>query len=140
MDRYDLSEIDLSEGEQRIRLRRGAHRPASAPAASTSPPPVPVSVPVPQAASPEPEKPVKKLIEIKSQAVGTFYAQREPGAPPFVTVGSRVGPTTVVCIIEAMKVMNEIQAECNGVIQEICVNNKDFVDYNTVLYRVDPAG
>jgi acetyl-CoA carboxylase biotin carboxyl carrier protein len=102
---------------------------------------VPAPAPAP-AATPAPavDKPGKKLLEIKSPGVGTFYAQREPGAAPFVTVGSRVTPTTVVCIIEAMKVYNDIQAECAGVIAEVCINNGDFVEFNTVLFRVDPAG
>jgi acetyl-CoA carboxylase biotin carboxyl carrier protein len=137
MSQHDLSEIDLTEGDLRIRLRRGTRvkLPSALPPAAT-----PAAAPAPAPATAPPEKPAKKLLEIKSQAVGTFYAQREPGAPPFVTVGSRVTPTTVVCIIEAMKVMNEIQAECSGVIGEVCVNNGDFVEWNTVLFRVDPAG
>jgi len=140
MSRHDLSEIDLHEGDQRIRLRRGT-RAKSAPApvalapGSTSAPalgPAPVEK--------APEKPAKKLIEIKSQVVGTVYAQKEPGAPPFVTVGSRVTPDTTVCIVLAMKVHNEIQAGCSGVIAEVLINNDDFVDYGTVLFRVDPTG
>ena len=137
MSRHDLSEIDLTEGNLRIRLRRGTRvRMAEAPAAA-APVPAP-SIPAP--APPAVEKPAKKLHEIKSQAVGTFYAQKEPGAPPYVTVGSRVTPTTPVCQIEAMKVFQEVLAECSGVIAEICVANKDFVDFGTVLFRVDPAG
>jgi acetyl-CoA carboxylase biotin carboxyl carrier protein len=79
-------------------------------------------------------------MEIKSPTVGVFYAQREPGSPPFVTVGSRVTPTTVVGLIEAMKVYSDIQAGCSGVIAEVCVENKEPVEYNTVLFRVDPSG
>jgi acetyl-CoA carboxylase biotin carboxyl carrier protein len=72
--------------------------------------------------------------------VGTFYAQPSPEAPPYVSVGSRVTPTTVVCQIEAMKIFNEIMAECSGVIREILVKNKEPVEYGTVLFRVDPNG
>jgi acetyl-CoA carboxylase biotin carboxyl carrier protein len=147
MSQHDLSEIDLSEGEQRIRLRRGARvvnaPPVVLPAAlpQTAPAPGPPAPAAQASAAPAAaEKAAKKLLEIKSPSVGTFYAQREPGAPPFVTVGSRVSPTTVVCIIEAMKVYNDIQADCAGVIAEVCVNNGDFVEFNTVLFRVDPAG
>ncbi len=144
MDRHDLSEIDLSEGDRRIRLRRGARvvnapsvvLPAAVPhAGSPSSPPGAAAT-----AANQPPAAAKKLLEIKSPSVGTFYAQREPGAPPFVTVGSRVSPSTVVCIIEAMKVYNDIQADCSGVIAESCVNNGDSVEFNTVLFRVDPAG
>jgi acetyl-CoA carboxylase biotin carboxyl carrier protein len=138
MRRHDLSEIDLHEGDQRIRLRRGGPPMAMSGPSGTAPPSRP---PVEQAAPVPVEKPApaRKLTEIKSLTVGTFYAQKEPGAPPYVTVGSRVAPTTVVCIIEAMKVMNEIQAECAGVIEEIVVNNGDFVEYGTVLFRVNPS-
>jgi acetyl-CoA carboxylase biotin carboxyl carrier protein len=137
MSRHDLSEIDLQEGEQRIRLRRGGKEAPAAAAAGPAFEPVPR--PAPNAAA-APEQPARKLVEIKSPAVGTFYAQREPGAAPFVSVGSRVQPNTIVCIIEAMKVMNDITAGCSGVIAEVCVNNKDFVEYGSVLFRVDPAG
>jgi acetyl-CoA carboxylase biotin carboxyl carrier protein len=141
MGQHDLSEIDLTEGDRRIRLRRGARV-----VGAVLPNPHPTQLhaqPAAQATLPAtaaPEKPAKKLLEIKSPTVGTFYAQREPGAPPLVTVGSRVSPTTVVCLIEAMKVYNDVQAECSGVIAEVCVNNKDFVEFNTVLFRVDPTG
>ena len=137
MGRQDLSEIDLQEGDKRIRLRRGA-RPAPAAAA-----PAPAQEPAPRReAAPAPaasEAPAKKLVEIKSPTIGTFYAAREPGAPSFVTEGSRVTPDTVVCLIEAMKVFNEIPAGCSGVVREVLVKDKDFVEYNTVLFRVDPT-
>jgi acetyl-CoA carboxylase biotin carboxyl carrier protein len=142
MSRHDLSEIDLSWGDERIRLRRGPRVVStSAPVVAAAPvsaaPTAPVAASTPPAA--QAEKPAKKLIEIKSPTVGTFYAQREPGTPPFVSVGSRVTPATVVCLIEAMKVFNDVTADCTGVIAEVCVNNKDFVEYNTVLFRVDPT-
>jgi acetyl-CoA carboxylase biotin carboxyl carrier protein len=146
MSRHDLSEIDLHWGDERIRLRRGGQV-VSAPAVAVAPPaPVAASLPAAHAAGslapapPAAAPPAKKLVEIKSPTVGTFYAQREPGQPPFVTVGSRVTPATVVCLIEAMKVFNDVTADCAGVIREVCVNNKDFVEYNTVLFRVDPEG
>ena len=140
MGTYDLSEINLAEGDQRIRIRRGprviqtaspivSHAVPAAPATPATPTPAPAT-----------EKPATKLIDIKSPAVGTFYTQRDPGSPPFVTVGSRVNPTTVVCLIEAMKVYNDIPAEVSGVIREVCVKNKESVEFNTVLFRVDPAG
>jgi acetyl-CoA carboxylase biotin carboxyl carrier protein len=139
MKRHDLSEIDLQEGDQRIRLRRGGRVvsdsrsvPAGPPPSASEPTPSPVVVPA--------AAPAKRLLDIKSEAVGVFYAQREPGAPPFVALGSRVNPATVVCIIEAMKVYNDIQAGCSGVIAEILVKDKEFVEFGTVLFRVDPTG
>jgi acetyl-CoA carboxylase biotin carboxyl carrier protein len=139
MKKHDLSEIDLRQGEQRICLRRGgfAAPPVALPTVEEKP--APASLPPPKAAqTPPPSAPSPQLIEIKSPTVGTFYAQEKPSAPPYVTVGSRVTPTTVVCQIEAMKIFNEITADCSGVIVEVCVANKEFVEYGTVLFRVDP--
>lgn len=139
MSRHDLSEIDLREGEQRIRLRRGTRLRSTPPPALTPTAATPTPAPQTQAAAPA-EPTGKKLHEIKSPAVGTFYAQKEPGAPPYVTVGSRVSPDTVVCQIEAMKLFNEITADCSGVIVEAVAQNKQFVEYGTVLFRVDLTG
>jgi acetyl-CoA carboxylase biotin carboxyl carrier protein len=142
MSRHDLSEIDLRNGEMRIRLLRGRGHTG----VSLGPLPAPAPLPAPTAnavaappAPAAPAAPAKKLIEIKSPAVGTFYAQEKEGAPPYVTVGSRVSPSTVVCIIEAMKVFNEVTADCSGVIAEIVAENKQFVEFGTVLFRVDPT-
>ncbi len=138
MSKHDLSEIDLRDGEQRICLRRGGVAPqAASTPAELQAPAVVNPAPRPMEAPPPPP-PARNLIEIKSPAVGTFYAQEKPGAPPYVTVGSRVTPTTVVCQIEAMKIFNEIQAECSGVIREVLVKDKEFVEFGTVLFRVDP--
>jgi acetyl-CoA carboxylase biotin carboxyl carrier protein len=142
MVRHDLSEIDLQEGDLSIRLRRGQRikgvslpLPTALPAAESPPP----TVPKEPAATPKPEEPARKLLEIKSPTVGTFYAQKEPGSPPFVSVGSKVTPDTVVCIIEAMKLFNEIPADCTGTIVEVVATNKQPVEYGTVLFRVDPS-
>jgi acetyl-CoA carboxylase biotin carboxyl carrier protein len=72
--------------------------------------------------------------------VGTFYSQPEPGAEPYVRVGSRISSGQTVCIIEAMKIMNEIEAELGGVVREVCVDDASPVEYGQVLYRVDPNG
>jgi acetyl-CoA carboxylase biotin carboxyl carrier protein len=140
MSENDLSEIDLSEGDRRIRLRRGARVVAAAAPAAAVPAASPAAAaPAAPARPAEAEKPARKLHEIKSPTVGVFYAQREPGTPPFVTVGSRVNPSTVVGLIEAMKVYSDIPADCSGVIAEVCVKDKQPVEYNTVLFRVDPS-
>jgi acetyl-CoA carboxylase biotin carboxyl carrier protein len=78
------------------------------------------------------------LLEIKSPMVGTFYKSPEPGAESYVKNGTRVAPGQVVCIIEAMKIMNEIESEVQGVIREICVENAQPVEFGQVLFRVDP--
>jgi len=80
------------------------------------------------------------LKEIKSPMVGTFYRAPEPGAEPYVKVGSRVSTGQTVCIIEAMKIMNEIEAEVTGVVKEVCLEDASPVEFGTVLYRVDPNG
>src|SRR5262249_3465710 len=82
----------------------------------------------------------KEYKAIKSPTPGTFYAAASPDAEPFVRVGSRVSNDTVVCIIEAMKIFNEITADTSGVIAEILVQNQQAVEYGQVLFKVDPAG
>ncbi len=137
----DLSEIDLEWEKSRIRVRRGATMIASAPIPTYAPPPA-AAVPAPSGG----EAPASKsaaasgLLEIKSPMVGTFYSASSPDADPFVKVGSRVAPDTAVCIIEAMKVFNEIQAGVAGVIRAIAVENGAPVEYGQVIYRVDPNG
>jgi acetyl-CoA carboxylase biotin carboxyl carrier protein len=137
MSRHDLSEMDLRQGEFRIRLRRGTRvRPAAAAAGAAGS----AGAAAAQPAAAQPAAPAKKLLEIKSPAVGIFYAQREPGSPPFVSAGSRVTPDTVVGLLEAMKIYDEIKADCSGTVVEVLANNKDAVEYNQVLFRVDPSG
>lgn len=141
MSQHDLSEIDLREGELRIRLRRGAREvlvapPSPQPPAPTPSPAPPVSTPPPETAPPS--SPTLHLI--KSPTPGTFYNAPSPDAEPFVRVGSRVTPTTVVCIIEAMKIFNEITADCTGVIKEVAVENQQPVEYGQVLFKVDLTG
>jgi acetyl-CoA carboxylase biotin carboxyl carrier protein len=147
MAQHDLAEIDLRDGTQRLRLRRGQQGPImvagahghSLPPTHAPPPPPPASGTL-KADTPVISAPAKKLIEIKSATVGTFYSAPNPDSPPFVRVGSKVSPETVVCIVEAMKLMNEVMADCSGTIAEILVANEDAVEYNQVLFRVDPAG
>ena len=91
--------------------------------------------------SPAPAGPAAAALkEIKSPMVGTFYRAPEPGAEPYVKVGSRVSAGQTVCIIEAMKIMNEIEAEVTGVVKEVCLEDSSPVEFGTVLYRVDPNG
>ena len=135
----DLSELDVTDGENKIKLRRG---PSGEVAMVTPAGPVAVAAP---AAAPAPQAPaaegvsaeaVENVVDIKSPMVGTFYAASSPDMDAFVAVGSTVNDETVVCIVEAMKVMNEIKAECSGQIVEICVNNVQPVEYGQVLFRV----
>ena len=89
----------------------------------------------------EPEAPpAAPLLDIKSPMVGTFFAAPEPGAEPYVATGTRIRPGQTLCIIEAMKIMNPIDAEVSGVIREIAVQDAQPVEYGQVLFRVDPNG
>jgi acetyl-CoA carboxylase biotin carboxyl carrier protein len=95
------------------------------------------AIPEPVAAPPvEPKAP--SYLEVKSPMVGTLYAAPEPGAKPYVSVGARVGKGQVLCVIEAMKIMNEIESEFSGVVREVLVENAHPVEYGQVLYRIDP--
>ena len=95
--------------------------------------------PAPQAAA-EPEKlekPKPRYLEVKSPMVGTYYAAPEPGAKPYLSVGDRISKGQILCIIEAMKIMNEIESEFDGVVKEILAQNAHPVEYGQVLFRID---
>jgi acetyl-CoA carboxylase biotin carboxyl carrier protein len=142
MSDHELSEIDLKEGDQRIRLRKGGDAPVmvAAPAPVAAPQHHAAPQPAAPAAGPPPPAPAgKKLLEIKSELIGTFYTRPAPDKPEFVKVGSRVTPDTTVCIVMAMKVNNEIKAGVSGTVAEVVAKNEDFVDFNSVLFRVDPG-
>jgi acetyl-CoA carboxylase biotin carboxyl carrier protein len=143
MTKNDLSELDLAEGEHRIRLRRGA-----APMAPVMAAPMPAVHAAPMPAFPAAQAPgspnaavpaaaSKNLHEIKSPMVGTFYSKPAPDKDDYVKVGSIVKPETVVCKLEAMKLFNDLPAECSGKIAEVCVKNGQPVDFGMVLFRVE---
>ena len=142
MSQHDLNEIDLYEGEQRIRLRRGLFKSTALPPSLPAAPAFVQPSPPPSSASPVPEpvKAGKPLTPIKSPTPGTFYSSSKPGAEPYVKAGSRVTPTTVVCMIEAMKIFNEITADCTGIITEVLAENQQPVEYGQVLFQVDATG
>jgi acetyl-CoA carboxylase biotin carboxyl carrier protein len=98
--------------------------------------PAPVAGGEPHRAAP----PASPLKEIKSPMVGTFYSAPEPGADPYLKVGARLTSGQTVCIIEAMKIMNEIEAEFGGVVREVCVEDAQPVEFGQVLFKVDPNG
>lgn len=108
-------------------------------------PPMAMSAPVAVPAAAAPAAPAAApaaipLLEVKSPMVGTYYKSPEPGAEAYVKVGSRVNTGQVVCIIEAMKIMNEIESEVQGVVREVCVENAQPVEFGQVLFRLDPNG
>lgn len=155
-----ISELEVQRGENRVRIRRtpeiNAHNitlpaafpvapavPAPAPAAVSAPapaPPAPAVTPSPAAAPAEPAEAAAdaSLVYVKSPIVGTFYESPAPNAPPFVHVGDTVRPGQVLCIIESMKLMNEIEAEIAGVVVSRFVQNAQAVEYGEALFAIRP--
>jgi acetyl-CoA carboxylase biotin carboxyl carrier protein len=142
MNEHELLELDLQQGQTRIRIRRGGEsaaagggRPvvAAVPVAPSEPAPAERSLPTP------PEAPHKEdyIVLIKSPMVGTFYAASDPDSPPYAKVGDPVGPESVVCVVEAMKVFNQIPAEVSGKIAGVLVENGEPVEYGQPLFKVD---
>jgi len=137
MAKHDLTEISLSDEGQRIRLRKGNLAPAYAP--TPAPPAYPsVAAPGPPPSA-APAAPAKKLHDIKSVMVGAYYSKPKPDKDDYVTVGQALKADTTICMIEAMKIFNEVKAECAGTVAEVCVKNGDTVDFGTVLFRVELA-
>lgn len=157
-----ISELEVQRGENRVRIRRtpeiNAHNitlpasfPVAAPVATPAPVPAPVAQPevpatAPAAAAAANKAPAEAaettpdatLVYVKSPIVGTFYEAPAPGAPPFVQVGDTVRPGQVLCIIESMKLMNEIEAEIAGVIVSRLVENAQPVEYGEALFAIRP--
>jgi acetyl-CoA carboxylase biotin carboxyl carrier protein len=143
-----VAELEVQRGDNRVRIRRASFAApqeivvahpgyATAPAAA----PAPATAFAPAAAASSHEAPKEKpadpgLILVKSPIVGTFYESGSPGAPPFVRVGERVQPGKVLCIIESMKLMNEIESETSGVIESKLVMNGQPVEYGEALFAV----
>lgn len=127
-----------------VRVSRAGHASTSAGghevAVPAAPAPAATAPPSPPVAHPAAAPAAVPLLEIKSPMVGTFYKAPEPGAEPYVKVGSRVAPGQVVCLIEAMKIMNEIESEVQGGVREVSVENAQPVEFGQVLFRVDPHG
>ena len=142
MKEHDLCEIDLHQGEVRIQLRRASS--AGQPVPGMVPPvqafPLSATAPVSsaEAKSPAADAESKDVILVKSPMVGTFYAASDPNTPPFVKVGDHVGPETIVCIVEAMKVFNQIPAEAAGRVIAVLAENGVPVEFGQPLFKLDP--
>ena len=142
----DLTELIYENAETRVTIRRGEPAPvaAQAPAAQPAVAAVPSATPAPAVeaapapASPDDDAPPSHLVEVSAPIVGTFYAAPSPDAPSFVKVGDHVQAGSVLCIIEAMKLMNEIEAETSGTVADVLVRNEEPVEYGQVLFRIDP--
>jgi acetyl-CoA carboxylase biotin carboxyl carrier protein len=147
VDDSGIDSLEIARGGTKIRINKTpppapvaaaaaapvvAHAaPAAAPAAAAQ------SAPAAEAAAPAP--PASSLVEIKSPMVGTFYRSPAPEAPAYVELGSRIARGQTLCILEAMKLMNELPSEIAGVVREVCVENGEPVEFGQVLFRIDPT-
>ena len=145
-DESGVDSLEIERGGSRIRLAKTppaavgpmvvAHEaaaPRAAPASAAAP-----AADAPRPAERTPVTPARELLEVTSPMVGTFYTAPAPDAPAYVSVGQRVSPGDTLCIIEAMKLMNELLSEVSGTVAEVCVQNAQPVEYGQVLFRVDP--
>jgi acetyl-CoA carboxylase biotin carboxyl carrier protein len=146
MKQNSLEELEITQDDNKIYLKRCPPQQPLVPAVTSLPvtrqvgaaPAGAQSIEVSgQPGAPQPPH-EEELVVIKSPIVGTFYAKPSPDSEPYVEIGSSVGPQTIVCIIEAMKVMNEIKAEISGTIAEVLVTDGQAVEYGQVLFKVRP--
>jgi acetyl-CoA carboxylase biotin carboxyl carrier protein len=140
MNKNDLLEVEIVEDSKKIRLKKkfeGGMR--IVPAAPMAAPAMAGPQPGPASGPAQPAAQASGTVAIKSPMVGTFYRSANPDSPPYVDVGDSVGRDTTVCIIEAMKVFNEIKAEIEGTIVELLVENGQSVEYGQPLFLVKPA-
>jgi acetyl-CoA carboxylase biotin carboxyl carrier protein len=141
IDESELDELRIETPDFRLHVRRGGAPPAP-PAPAREPAAFDAREPGAEAAppaAPEPDGSANGAATIDAPMLGTFYRASAPGEEPFVDVGSEVGPDTVVCLIEVMKMMNSIKAGVSGTVVEVCARNAELVEYGEALFRVDPA-
>ncbi len=142
MRKNSVTEFELEKQDFKIRLKRGVNGGAAVVAYEDPPsmtimqPPAAIAVPPTPV---QPPAPASNELEIKSPMIGTFYRAPSPESAPYVEVGTEVSPETVVCIIEAMKVMNEIKAEARGVITQVLIENAKPVEFGQALFKIRPT-
>ncbi|MGI9220444.1 MAG: acetyl-CoA carboxylase biotin carboxyl carrier protein [Woeseiaceae bacterium] len=143
LDESGIAEIEITEGEESVRISRYSQ---NAPAVVAAPAPIaaPAAAPAPAVAAPAaaapaaaPAEPEETGFQVEAPMVGTFYGSSSPGAAPYVQVGDRVNEGDTLCIIEAMKMMNQIEADVSGVIKSIRLQNGEPVEYGQVLFVID---
>jgi acetyl-CoA carboxylase biotin carboxyl carrier protein len=143
MVEHELTEMKLRDGEQSVIIKRGS-APQAPPVVTVLPAAAPAVPAAAAGAAATPlaaeagGRPEDGLLTIRSPMVGTFYASSDPDASPYVTIGSPIEPDTIVCIIEAMKVFNEIKAEVAGTIEQVLVRNEQAVEFGQPLFLVRP--
>ncbi|MDH3490546.1 MAG: acetyl-CoA carboxylase biotin carboxyl carrier protein [Gammaproteobacteria bacterium] len=135
LDESGIAEIEITEGEESVRISRySQHAPVAAPVAAAAPAVAPVAAKVEVSAPAEVED---DGYEVTSPMVGTYYAASSPGAAPYVQVGDRVNEGDTLCIIEAMKMMNQIESDVSGVIKSIRIQNGEPVEFGQTLFVID---
>ena len=135
-----LSVLEIEEADLRVRLEKGQTASVAQPVPAALPQAVPAALPVETAPAPAPVADgtvdFNRLKEVKSPLVGIFYAAPSPGAEPFAGVGSRVKKGDVLCVVEAMKLMNEITADTDGEVIDVCVQNGQVVEFGQILFKL----
>ena len=151
LDESTVDSIEIStEKGMKIRISKTPQQRGGVSVAAPMPMQIPAAVPVAQAApsaqgaesaaAARADEARANYLEVKSPMVGTYYFAPEPGAKQYVNIGDRISKGQTLCIIEAMKIMNEIESEFDGVVREILVDNSQPVEYGQVLFRIDPNG
>ena len=140
LESSSLSVLEIEEADLRVRLEKGQTAGLVQPVPAALPQAVPAALPVETAPDPAPVADgtvdFNRLKEVKSPLVGIFYAAPSPGAEPFAGVGSRVKKGDVLCVVEAMKLMNEITADADGEVIDVCVQNGQVVEFGQILFKL----
>jgi acetyl-CoA carboxylase biotin carboxyl carrier protein len=132
-----INELEISEGEESVRISRGAVAVQAAPMMQAAPMAAPLAAPVSAAAPAEAAAPVITGHIVRSPMVGTYYASASPDAPAFAEVGKHVNAGDTLCIVEAMKMMNQIEADKSGVIKEVLAKNEDAIEFDQPLFIIE---
>lgn len=142
LDESGIAEIEITEGEESVRIsRHSPNAPAAPVAIAAAPAPIAVAAAPIAVAAPAPAaEPEEEGYAVTAPMVGTYYSSPSPGSPQFVQVGDRVNEGDTLCIVEAMKMMNQIEAEVSGTIKSIRVQNGDPVEYGQILFVIDQRG
>lgn len=143
LEQSGIAELEVKQGEESVRISRyGEAPPAPAPAPVAAPAPAPAAAPAAASADAKSNAAAEAAADghaIKAPMVGTFYRAPAPGAKPFVDVGQTVRAGQTLCIIEAMKMLNQIEADRGGVVKQILVDNGEPVEFDQPLFVIDPA-
>ena len=137
MEANKLVEFEYEDDGRRLKLRRAEDRPIATAVPMAAPVALPVAAPAATAAAPAEAARPANVTEFKSPLVGTFYRSAKPDSDAFVNIGDEVGPEKVLCIIEAMKVMNEIKAEMSGVVRDVLVKNGQAVEFGEPMFLIE---